>query len=84
MAARRIRFKAISRDTLLFLSGLILTYNEAFRVQEERPFLLAVFAGMMGLPVVLRADQWPRLTGGTPTPEPPVQGSEAATAKESG
>ena len=58
---RRLR---ISRDSLLFTSGLILTYHEAFVVKVERPFLLALFAGMMGLPVVLRADQWPRLGTG--------------------
>jgi hypothetical protein len=68
---------------MLFMSGLILTYNEAFRVEVERPFLLALFAGMMGLPVVLRADQWPRLSRGTGDSDSPQQEPSATEAKES-
>lgn len=53
---RRRRSGLLSRDRILFTSGLLLTMNEALLRTGERPTLLFLFAGMMGLPVVLRAD----------------------------
>ncbi len=45
------------RDLVLFTAGLLLTANEALLEQTERPTLLLLFAAMMGLPVMLRADE---------------------------
>jgi hypothetical protein len=47
----------ISRDVVLFVSGLALIINEATRSGPERPYLLMLFAGMIGLPVFLRTDE---------------------------
>lgn len=48
----------IPRDTLLLLSGIGLTMNEAiFRHGPERPYMIMLFAGMMGLPLYLRNDE---------------------------
>lgn len=41
------------RDAVLFFVGLVLTVHEAFFVSTDRPDLLVLYAGMMGLPVVL-------------------------------
>lgn len=53
----------VTRDTVLFLTGLGLTIREAVVGGAERPFMLMIFAGMMGLPVFLRHDE---KNGGTP------------------
>lgn len=56
--AKRSRVSRITRDTVLFTGGLLLTVNEAvLREGAERPTLIILFAGMMGLPVVIRADE---------------------------
>lgn len=47
----------ITRDVILFTAGLGLTVNESLRVGPERPSLLVLFAGMMGLPAVMRFDE---------------------------
>lgn len=47
----------ISRDLVLFAVGLGLTINEALRAGPERPSLLVLYAGMMGLPAILRFDE---------------------------
>lgn len=45
------------RSTVLFLTGLGLTVHEAvIRAGPERPSLLVVYVGMMGLPAFLHAD----------------------------
>ena len=50
--------RKVGRDLFLFLAGVGLTVNEAlWHHGPERPTLLLVFAAMMGLPVVLRADE---------------------------
>lgn len=47
----------ITRDLVLFTAGLFLTIHEAvLRSGPERPALLAMYAGMMGLPAILQAD----------------------------
>lgn len=56
--AVRVRWwSKITRDIILFASGLALTVNEALRAGPERPSLLVLFAGMMGLPAVFRFDE---------------------------
>lgn len=48
----------ITRDAVLFATGLALLINEAvIRHGPERPYLLVMYAGMMGLPVFLRTDE---------------------------
>lgn len=46
----------ITRDGILFVGGLIGVAHEMLFSTVERPSLLIVFAGMMGLPVFLRRD----------------------------
>lgn len=59
------------RDVLLFLTGLALIVHEAvLRSGPERPTLLVLYAGMVGLPVFLRADEKRGVDRPT-TPEPP-------------
>lgn len=41
------------RDALLFLVGLALTIREAVFATTDRPDLLILYAGMMGLPAYL-------------------------------
>lgn len=43
----------ISRDITLFVGGLAGVAHEVVITQGERPFLLTLFAAMMGLPLVL-------------------------------
>lgn len=50
------RYRRITRDTVLFLAGIILTFHESFMVVEPRATLIALFAGMMGLPVFTNLD----------------------------
>lgn len=58
------------RDPLLFLTGLGLTIFEAvMRDGAERPSLLILYAGMMGLPAFLRADEKRADTPEQPTKE---------------
>lgn len=46
------------RDVILFLTGLGLIVNEAvLREGPERPTLLVLYAGMVGLPAFLRRDE---------------------------
>ncbi len=47
----------ISRDTVLFASGLIGVAWETFGENAEKPTLLLLFGAMIGLPVFLRADE---------------------------
>jgi hypothetical protein len=47
----------ISRDTILFAAGLSGIVYETLRAGAERPSLLMIFGGMMGLPVFLRKDE---------------------------
>jgi hypothetical protein len=45
------------RKDILLVAGLIGIFYEAMRVGPERPTLLLVYAAMVGLPLVLRADE---------------------------
>jgi hypothetical protein len=45
------------RDIILFCGGLIGVAHEMLLADVERPWLLAVFAAMMGLPAFLQLDR---------------------------
>lgn len=47
----------LSRDSLLFAGGLLGVLHETLFTNVERPSLLVLFGGMMGLPAFLRADE---------------------------
>lgn len=57
--SRRLpRFPHITRDSFLLAVGTCLTINElVIRSGQERPYVLVLLAGMMGLPVFLHADE---------------------------
>lgn len=58
MTLRRWPTPAGWRDAALFLTGLGLIVHEAvFRTGPERPTFLLLYAGMVGLPAFLRADE---------------------------
>lgn len=44
----------LSRDIVLFVTGLAGVLHETLFTNGERPSLLILFAGMMGLPLYLR------------------------------
>ena len=47
----------LTRDGVLFAAGLGLTIHEAvLRDGPERPSFLVLYAGMMGLPAILRRE----------------------------
>lgn len=51
---RRIR---LSRDSILFLMGLLGVGHETLIANVERPTLILLFAAMVGLPAFLRHDE---------------------------
>ena len=54
----RLKLSGQLRGTLMFLAGLGLTVNESLRRDGgERPYLLVLFAAMMGLPLAIGADK---------------------------
>ena len=44
----------LSRDLILFIAGLVGVLHETLVYNGERPALLILFAGMMGLPLYLK------------------------------
>lgn len=57
MSTRRRRVR-LTRDTTLFIAGLVIILNEALvRSGPPRSELLTVGAVMVGLPAFLRADE---------------------------
>ena len=70
----RSRWPKITRDTILFTAGVLGAANEAVFRESERPALLMLFAGMMGLPVFLRKDE--RTSPPAPAPPEPTVLSE--------
>jgi hypothetical protein len=50
-------YSRITRDIVLFVGGLLGVAHETLLGSGERPFLLAIFGGMLGLPVFLRRDE---------------------------
>jgi len=65
---KSFRWPKITRDTVLFLTGLGLVIREAVFENADRPYLLMIFAGMMGLPVFLRRDEKSGKTSGPQSP----------------
>lgn len=70
------RWNRLTRDGTLLTVGIVLTINEAvIRSGEPRPYLLTLFAGMMGMPIVFRSDEKKKdeaaSSSPTPPPEPP-------------
>lgn len=63
---QRKRFwQKITRDLVLFVAGLGLLFNEAIiRQGDPRESLLLIYAGMLGLPAILRADEMRRKING--------------------
>ena len=55
--ARRGRQSKITRDLVLFVGGLVGIAYETVVERVDRPALLAVFAGMLGLPWFIRRDE---------------------------
>lgn len=51
------RLSRISRDTIIFAFGLAGLLHETVVKEVERPFLLGLFATMIGLPAFLRMDE---------------------------
>lgn len=47
----------ITRDLVLFVGGLLGIGYETLVEEVDRPYLLAVFAGMLGLPWFIRRDE---------------------------
>lgn len=45
------------RDTILFTAGLLGVAHETLVSNVERPWLLAIFGAMMGLPAFLQLDR---------------------------
>jgi hypothetical protein len=54
---RRRRWKHPSRDLVLFVFGILGILYETVFDNVERPSLLVVFAGCVGLPAFLRTDE---------------------------
>lgn len=60
------------RDIAIVATALLLIIFEAvFRDGPERPTLLLLYTGMLGLPAFLRADQ--RRSNGQPSEPPPAE-----------
>lgn len=57
MKGQRWPIPHIGRDTILFTAGLLGVIHETLWASAERPTLLILFAGMMGLPAFLRRDE---------------------------
>jgi TctA family transporter len=57
------------RDFLLFLGGFLGSAYETIVEQVDRPALLALFGGMLGLPLFLRKDEKEQSDDDPSTPE---------------
>lgn len=57
------RWRWLTRDLVLFVGGLAGVVHETAFSQVERPALLMLYAGMMGLPAFLAADRRGRRNG---------------------
>ena len=62
------------RDFVLFIGGFLGVAYETLLEQVDRPALLALFGGMMGLPVFLRRDERESHPDDT-APKPPDPGT---------
>lgn len=61
--ARRRRWKWPTRQTVITTAGLFGFFYELFRQGSERPYLLALIAGMIGIPLGLAVESWIRSRG---------------------
>ncbi len=50
-------FSKLTRDVILFTTGLAGVFHETVLTNAERPTLLFVFGAMIGLPAFLRTDE---------------------------
>lgn len=57
MAFKRTFTARVTRDTALFVFGLLGIGYETLLVHVDRPTLLILFGGMVGLPAFLRQDE---------------------------
>jgi hypothetical protein len=83
----RPRFTRNVRDGILFFAGLAGAGYETIFQQVDRPELLVLFAGMMGLPAFLRGDERynpppPPWWQQPPPPPPPVPPKSPPTPPE--
>lgn len=69
------------RDVGIWVAGLLALAHEVLITEGERPYLLILIAGLLGLPVFLRADgrtnsddRIPPTRHTEPMPGPPPQG----------
>lgn len=53
----RLDISKATRDSILFLGGFAGVVFETLHERVDRPYLLAVFTGMMGLPLFIRKDE---------------------------
>lgn len=61
---RRRFWQGVTRDLVLFTVGVLLIINEAVvRSEPPRESLVVLYAGMVGLPAILRSD-WLRRRNG--------------------
>lgn len=51
------RKRHLTRDSILFFGGLLGVAHETVIAETERPGLLFLFAGMLGLPAFLNKDE---------------------------
>jgi hypothetical protein len=49
---------SVIRDILAFFGGLGVIIYETTQAQVDRPWLLVVAIGMMGIPLASKVDQW--------------------------
>jgi hypothetical protein len=54
---KRLHLPRLTRDVIIFTVGLLGIIHEAVIQHTERPFLLALFGAMIGLPAFLRKDE---------------------------
>lgn len=66
---RRERRVRVTRDSVLFASGLAGVFYETVFDKADRPTLLLLFGAMMGLPAFLRSDEQVRSKGAKSKPK---------------
>jgi hypothetical protein len=54
---RRLHWPRVTRDLVLFVTGLVFATHEVFVTRLDRPGVLVLAAGCLGLPAFLRADE---------------------------
>ena len=70
----------VTRDTVLFLSGLGGIVHETFFTKLDRPDLLVLFMAMVGLPAFLRQDEYRRFRNSFPSRQSPMDAYENTDA----